>query len=653
MPIENPLPPFWEWLKGDPSRFLTDPTALGAGLSWLVIVGVLTLAGVVIGGLVVILRYGPSKGLAVTWRVLAQAPADLFRMSPRRVWALTWLSVKDAFRRKIVVVFGVFVVLFLFAGWFLDSGNINPARLYLTFVLSAPTYLVLLLALLLSAFSIPNELRTRTLHTIVTKPVRASEIVLGRILGFTLVGTGFLAAMALISYVFVVRGLDHTHEVDALELKAVSATADGNVTGFAGRTKPSQRHTHRIVVAPKKDPKTGETQRVAQIEPERGHTHDVKIDSSSGEDVYVLGAPEGMLVARVPVYGSLRFRDKDGVDTEKGINVGDEWTYRSFVQGNSKARAIWTFEGITPERFPDGLPLESTIEVFRTYKGDIVTGVHGSISLRNPRTGLTVEAYMFNARDFVTTEMFIKRQIDNIAGRNAKMVSRQYVTPEGMTYDPPQNMLDSKLAQKEHLDLFEDLVADGRVEVWLNCLDNSQYFGASQADLYVRADNAPFWLNFFKGYLGVWLQMLLVIGFGVMFSTFLNGPVAMVATAGALIASVFREQLIKLTQSPIGGGPFESLVRMLKQDNMITELPGGFQTDLVKFADQYLCAPVMMAAKSILPPLADFSYTDWVAYGFDINWDPLIVIPLVHTFAILVPMFVVGYFFLKTREVAR
>ena len=45
-----------------------------------------------------------------------------------------------------------------------------------------------------------------------------------------------------------------------------------------------------------------------------------------------------MLVARVPVYGKLRFLDRDGQPAEKGINVGDEWTYRSFISGGSLAR---------------------------------------------------------------------------------------------------------------------------------------------------------------------------------------------------------------------------------------------------------------------------------------------------------------------------
>ena len=55
----------------------------------------------------------------------------------------------------------------------------------------------------------------------------------------------------------------------------------------------------------------------------------------------------------------------------------------------------------------------------------------------------------------------------------------------------------------------------------------------------------------------------------------------------------------------------------------------------------------------ILPPFTDFNYADWVACGFDISWDPWIAIPTLRAFAFLIPVFVAGYFFLKTREVAQ
>ena len=65
-----------------------------------------------------------------------------------------------------------------------------------------------------------------------------------------------------------------------------------------------------------------------------------------GGDKYVVSGPIGFLRARVPFYGKLRFLDRKGVDVARGISVGNEWTYRSFIEGGSSAAAIWTFSGI-------------------------------------------------------------------------------------------------------------------------------------------------------------------------------------------------------------------------------------------------------------------------------------------------------------------
>ena len=223
----------------------------------------------------------------------------------------------------------------------------------------------------------------------------------------------------------------------------------------------------------------------------QGHWHQLTVEGAGKDAVYSLGPPQGMLQARVPIYGKLRFKNKTGQDAEKGVNVGDEWTYRTFIEGGNQAAAIWTFEGITEEKFPDGIPLEMTIEVFRTHKGDLEKGIPGSLWIRNPQSGKKVEVRIFEAKKFATDLQFIPREL-NQKGRK--------------------------------LDLFRDLVSDdGRLEVWLQCLQVRQYFGMAQADLYLRVrPDVPFWWNFVKGYLGIWLQMVLVIGIGVMFSTFLS-----------------------------------------------------------------------------------------------------------------------------------
>ena len=639
---EHPVPPFHEWWQL-------------ASLHWLLIVGGLAVLLTLGGLLVVTLERGPGAAFSRLGRLLVSGFQDLFLLSPRRVWALAWLAVKESIRRRVVVAFAVFVVVLLFAGWFLDPSSSHPGRLYLDVVLSATSYLVLLLALFLSALSLPNDIRNRTLHTVVTKPVRPSEIVLGRIFGFTIVGTALLGAMCLLSYGFVVRGLSHSHSLDAADVTRLEkAAAAGQAGKLDLQTTRDQGHRHRFHI----DPSLPAKSRTIRVEEEAGHTHDLTYEihrttDASGKTVaklnYTLGPPRGALVARVPVYGKLLFRDKSGIDTERGINCGDEWTYRSFIQGGTQAAAMWTFD-LDPARFPREVPVEMNIGVFRTYKGNIEKGVLGSLAVRNPKTGLTVEVEIFESMEFAIKKVSLPRRIVNYSSK--QIIPRKTATPQGMVISPAPDQYDPALLKKTEFDLFRDLSDNGRFEVWLRCLEPAQYFGAAQPDLYIRAGDASFELNFVKAYVGIWMQMVLMIAFGVMFSTFLSGPVALTATLGALIGGLFNDFMSQLAHHQvIGGGPTEAAVRILRQQNVVSDLDPGLGTTVVKMMDVPL-EYFLRLMSSILPSFGDFSYSGFVAFGYNVDLNMLFV-HLLTTLGFLVPLFIAGYFFLKTREIAR
>src|SRR6478609_6784289 len=168
------------------------------------LLGLLALIG---GFLVAAFRYGPMAGGDTAYRMVRTGLVDFVSISPRRIAALSWLAVQESLRRRVLVGFGVFLLILLFAGWFLDNRSNDPAALYLSFVLTATTWLVLLMALFLSALSLPADIKNHTIYTVVTKPVRPGEIVLGRIIGFAVIGSILLAVMGVFSYVFVSRVL--------------------------------------------------------------------------------------------------------------------------------------------------------------------------------------------------------------------------------------------------------------------------------------------------------------------------------------------------------------------------------------------------------------------------------------------------------------
>lgn len=630
MALERGIPDFWIWLLGDPQTWsILNPTTWGFLLGTVAICLLLLLIGPFLAFVVASLQYGPSEAFYYVARsVFSAVTDDLPRFSPRRTWAVARLAIQEAIRNRILIGFGVFILLLLVAGLFLDVDNNNPSRVYLSFVLTSTNYLVLLMALLLSAFSLPNDIKNRTIYTVVTKPVRASEIVLGRTLGFASVGTAVLVGMGALGYLFVVRGLSHSHEVEAASV-VEEKDKDGKVVRLRGETTLDSHHRHTFELNAEGQGRTNTVQ---------GHWHEV-VRSADGK--YYVGPPQGHLIAKAPVYGKLVIYDREGKPS-KGISVGQEWEYRGYIEGGTpgvqtKAHAVWTFSGITEENYPNGLPLELNLRVFRTYKGNIEQGVLGEIVIRNPNPDARIRRsgpMLFESKEFVADQRMIPRELNSEIGGAAGAGT---------------------------VDLFRDLVHDGKVEVEIRCVDPAQYFGVAEPDVYLRPGDASFEWNFFKAYLSIWLQMLLVTAFGVTFSTFLSGPVALLGSLSAIVLGFFGQFVREITTGIVygggatgaryGGGPIESFIRIITQQNVMTDMEiNAILTQIIRGADLALMS-LLHAATFILPDYTQFDTTEFVADGYNI-FGALVAEQLVMAAVYFTVVTIAGYFFLKTREIA-
>jgi len=603
MVLEEDIPRFVTWIGPAVLRY-----AATVGATALVAGGCVWLAQAIASG--------PLTSGDRVYRGVLAGVVDLVVLSPRRVWALARLAIQESLRRNVLVALLLFAVVLTFAGWFLDPASVDPGRLYIGFILGATHFLVCMVALVLAVFSLPADIKSRAIQTVVTKPVRTSEIVLGRMLGFALVSTGLLALMATAGWAFVVRSVSHSHTLEAAD---VFASAEGG----EGRTSLARGHRHRVVV---------DAAGKGIAETAHGHRHAVSV-TNDGEAVgkrYAVGPPLGILEARRPLRGTLRFLDREGRPAAKGISVGAEWSYRQYIEGGTAAAAIWTFEGLTSEEFPNGLPLEMIIRVFRTYVGRIEEGIHGTIQLRNPTTSLRSESLPIVAREHTIDSLFIPRTINTVLASG----------------------------ELQEVDLFSKLVSDGRIEIWLQCLEPAQYFGVAQADFYLRAGEASFAINYAKSCLGIFFSILVCTALGVMFSTFLSGPVALLATVAMLLVGQFREFVARLFTSQVtgdsslvpGGGPIESLYRIVTQTSITLELDPTPAVQAMKAVDTLLLAPLRLAA-GLFPSLSTLGTSDFVAGGFDVPGD-LLAAHAAETLGYVVAFLVAGVFCLKAREVA-
>ncbi|RCS46054.1 ABC transporter permease [Bremerella cremea] len=614
MGIEDNIQSLNQWLLPIPGQ------QLGGLLTFLIALVILIVCGIVFGFAVSVFRNGPFEAFYAVFGTAVKAVPELLSISPRRVWAMTWLAIQEAIRKKVLIIFAIFLLVLLVAGWYINPSAEQPVRLYLTFVLTFPKWLVLLLVIGLSVFSLPDDIKNRTIYTIFTKPVLPSEIFLGRLFGFVAVGTGVLVVMAVLSYVFLLQGLRHTHYINANDL------VPGENGTLIGETTESEGHKHTVTIYPEGD---GETDLVHE------HRHTIVTKEGAGpEEKYVVQGPSDMFQARVRHIGTVQFLDRSGKNpSDRGINVGKEWEYFSYIEGGTFGAAVFTFDDVNESLLnSEGqLPVEFNLSVFRTYKGTITEGIRGNYYFKNPETGARSIAIPFTAKEESDLQ-YIPRKLSNFKT------------------DPKQPTLD----------LIEDLTTEdnGRLELWIQCVEPGQYFGVAQNSVYILEDNRSFLMNYIKCYVGIWFQVVLVITFGLVFSTFLKGPVALLGSFLALGYGTIAEDVRGLARNVIfgektgwyGGGPTEAMVRLFQQKNIMTELGDYTWVKVIQSIDMAF-AFMIYAFVNMLPDYSMFDTMGFVVDGYNI---PLAVVAeqLITVIGFLVALVAVGYFFLKSKEIA-
>jgi len=536
------------------------PYNLYQGVStWFQVMG-LGLFLVVVSTLAGSLGYGLKGPVYWFWGVIG-AIKDVSEISARRIWALAMLTAREAIRRKALLVFGVFALLFMFGSWFLSSpgekADIQIQR-HVVFVFTAISWLVLPVVLMLSCWGIPEDIKARSMHTVVTKPVRRIEIVLGRMLGFSLIATLVVAVMAVAGYIW--------------------------------------------------------------------------IDRQVSQDAH------GQLVCKVPVYGKLAFLDRQGQPASAGINVGDVWTFRSYIEGSTKACAIWEFDGLseaslmalpaTKDREATrGLRVQTGFESFRTHKGVMSSGLLCQLKLVNPSTNLRVPLPAFEVAEY--------RGDANVTP-----------IPASLTY------YDSEARKNKTVDLLKDVVADGRLKIEARCLNGEQFLGMARPDMFIRTADRSFAVGYFKAITGIWLQALVIVMIGVAVSCFLKGPVATLMTFAVLIVGQsFRGLIDKIVSGDqLGGGPLESIYRMVTHLNQTVDLDlSKTVTGTIKWTD-WLSQQGIWLVQQTFPNFQYFGMSPYVAKGFDVDFRAAIVPSLAVALAYFIPCVLLGYFALKLRE---
>lgn len=541
--------------------------ALAAG-NWLLIVIVFGLICLFVAVAVSILTVG-LKGPGLVAEVLFRGLRDLFNLTLRRVGAMSQLVFRESVRKKTLWIGGVFILLFMFGHWFLAGQAVeSAAKRHVVFVMTAVKWLLIPVAVILSCWGLPADIKDRSLHTVMTKPTRRSEVVLGRIFGYSGVMLLLLLAMSVLGYIWIQRAV-----------------------------------------------------------PERARNQ---------------------LIARVPVYGELTFLDRVGKPSTRGINVGDIWEFRSFVEGMTDSRAIYQFDisGFQGQE-PETLDIEYNFEAFRTHKGVIGENVRFSLHFMHPEKSLDVKFPRSSTPIFEFTAdpeqrvLHIPRKLDT---RNADIRITGDLGKSG-TVEPPKQ-----------LDLWDDLVSSGKLQIQVSCDDGGQYLGMARPDLFFRLPDRSFFGAYLKTVLGFALMLVLICTLGAAASTFVKGPVATLLVGaylmmGQLMRGLFDQHLFEFQTKgkPLGGGLLESIYRILTQNNQMTDLPVNWFTSSLQWIDLKILQ-WMGAMHNIIPDFRLFDGTPYLANGFDVPWSVRSLAAIAITVGFFIPCVVIGTYALMTRE---
>ncbi len=546
---------------------------------------------------------------------------SLAKIKWRRLWALSILSFREAVRNRLFWIFLLILVPAFFpAKWFAPVKPEDELRSTLSITSAFMNVILLVPAALLAAFSIPNDIKNQNLYTVVTKPVERFEVVLGRFIGYSGLMTIALAAVMLVSWAFI---------------------------------------------------------------------RSAGIDESARKESFK---------ARMPLRGTMAFQSRK-VDFS-GTDVGREFNYRKYIAGDptSPQRAVWSFDklpaalGRVADPNTAAVPVEFTFDIYRMTKGvenrgvdltiRVVTHNAGQVPPVDPKDSTWKWADAAKEREYAAESSRLARQVRGL--REGEDVNAEAVfaaaAPGGPGWKELNELTEKfgyyELTGKEIADfrpagievpagLFKNALASSPapdpkdpkakpalLKIYVKCTTAGQMLGMAEGDLFVLEGERGFDQNYFKSAIGLWCRILILIGIAVVLSTYLAAVVALLGSLLLFVLGYFTEHISDVASGQsYAGGPFKAITSLLKAEQPTAQPDANsLVTGAVATADQFN-AWGFRRVINMIPDVEGFSWTSYVKEGFDVPAECL-VMNVIVTVGYLLPWFVLGYYLMRSREVA-
>jgi len=139
------------------------------------------------------------------------------------IWAIATNTIKQALRMKVAAVFLILLLVLLPVMGFSATGDgtlKGRLQTFLSYGLSLTSLLLCLLTIIISIYTVASDIEQRQIYTVITKPIRRFEFLLGKLLGVILLDVILLSLFAAIIYTITIYTPEFLNTTEAERIQA-------------------------------------------------------------------------------------------------------------------------------------------------------------------------------------------------------------------------------------------------------------------------------------------------------------------------------------------------------------------------------------------------------------------------------------------------
>jgi len=186
----------------------------------------------------------------------------------RSIWAVATNTLKQALRMKIAAVFIILLIVLLPAmGLSMTGDGTLKGRLqtFVSYGLSLTSFLLCLLTIIVSIYSLTSDIKQKQIYTVITKPIRRFQFLLGKLLGVILLDAALLILFSAIIYAITI----YTPKYLGADKAELTQVDNEFFTARIGLTPPEADVRQEVLEAYNKLKKTGQLNQIFQDVPRK------------------------------------------------------------------------------------------------------------------------------------------------------------------------------------------------------------------------------------------------------------------------------------------------------------------------------------------------------------------------------------------------